>query len=114
MRSDREFCYDLVISENGGTLLARDRSNRLREDAQGALDCTPGGPRQRLDGRWGTAISTIQRPNALLTFEEPRWLVRRSAMGMNTSRATARRDWDLTENTMDINCAGPFTVTLQP
>lgn len=115
-----EFCSDLVISENGGTLFGLAGFVGFETKLQGALDCSTGEFRASgVDGRWGNAISTDPNdPDALWTVEDP-------PMGMfdgelsgmhekNGASETIAGSWDLTENTMDITCAGPFTVTLQP
>ena len=116
-----EFCSDLVISENGGTLFGLASGFiGFETKLEGALDCATGEFRANgVDGRWGTAISTDPNdPNALLTVEDPPMgMFDGLLMGMHTKAAateTIAGNWDLTENTMDINCAGPFTVTLQP
>jgi hypothetical protein len=67
----------------------------------------------RSDGRaWATD------PNAFWTVEDPPiGMFDGTLSGMHEksgSDETIAGTWDLTENTMDINCAGPFTVKLQP
>jgi hypothetical protein len=116
-----EFCSDLVISENGGTLYGIAAGfYGFETQLQGALDCTTGEFRATgIGGRWGNAISSDPNdPDALWTVEEP-------AMGMFTGELTGTHartssaetiagNWNLREDAMDINCIGPFTVTLQP
>jgi len=115
-----EFCSDLVISENGGTLFGLAFGFYGFETMlEGALDCTTGEFRASgVDGRWGTAISTDPNdPNALLTVEDPPMgTFDGSLMGMHTTDTTESisGNWDLTDSINALNCAGPFTVTLQP
>jgi hypothetical protein len=117
---DDEFCADLVIAEGGGTLFGLAAGfYGFETTLDGALDCSTGEFRANsVDGRWGNAISTDPNdPNALWTVEDPAiGVFDGTLMGMHTSGAseTIAGNWDLTENTMGINCAGPFTVTLQP
>ena len=118
--ADDEFCADLVIAEGGGTLFGLAAGfYGFETTLDGALDCSSGEFRANsVDGRWGNAISTDPNdPNALWTVENPPLGAFDGAlMGMHTTAATETiaGNWDLTENTMGINCAGPFTVTLQP
>jgi hypothetical protein len=115
-----EFCPDLVISENGGTLYGIGAGFYGFETMlQGALDCTTGEFRATgFDGRWGTAISSDPNdPNALWTVEDPPLgMFDGTFMGMHTagSGETIAGDWDLYDSVADIRCAGPFSVTLQP
>ena len=116
-----EFCSDLVISENGGTLFGFAGGYiGFETTLQGALDCSTGEFRATgVDGRWGNAISTDPNdPDALWTVEDPPMgMFDGELTGMHTKSGTGETiagNWDLMENTMDITCAGPFTVTLQP
>jgi len=115
-----EFCSDLVISENGGTLFGLAGFIGFETMLEGALDCTTGEFRANgVDGRWGTAVSTDPNdPDALWTVEEPAMgMFDGALMGTHAtagSTETIAGDWDLTERAMGITCAGPFTVTLQP
>ena len=115
-----EFCPDLVISENGGTLYGIGAGFYGFETMlQGALDCTTGEFRATgIEGRWGNAISTDPNdPDALWTVEDPpQGMFDGVLMGMHNKSAneTISGTWDLTETAMDVTCAGPFTVTLQP
>ncbi len=116
-----EFCADLVISENGGTLFGfAGGFYGFETMLTGALDCATGEFRAMgVDGRWGNAISEDPNdPNAFWTVEDPPiGMFDGTLSGMHEkagSDETIAGTWDLTENTMDINCAGPFTVALQP
>lgn len=114
-----EFCADLVISENGGTLFGLAGFIGFETMLAGALDCSTGEFRAMgIQGRWGNAISTDpNNPDALWTVEEPpQGMFDGVLMGMHSKTAdeTISGTWDLTETAMDITCAGPFTVTLQP
>jgi hypothetical protein len=115
-----EFCSDLVISENGGTLFGLAGFIGFETMLEGALDCTTGEFRANgVDGRWGNAVSTDPNdPNALWTVEEPAMgMFDGTLMGTHAtagSTETIAGDWDLRERAMGITCAGPFTVALQP
>lgn len=116
-----EFCADLVISENGGTLFGfAGGFYGFETMLAGALDCATGEFRAMgVDGRWGNAISEDPNdPNAFWTvMDPPIGMFDGTLSGLHEksgSSETIAGTWDLTENTMDINCAGPFTVTLQP
>jgi hypothetical protein len=115
-----EFCPDLVISENGGTLYGVGAIFYAFETMlQGALDCATGEFRAMgVDGRWGAAISSDPNdPDALWTIEEPPiGTFDGTLMGMHSEAATETisGSWDLLDQVQDIRCAGPFSVTLQP
>jgi hypothetical protein len=115
-----EFCPDLVISENGGTLYGVGAVFYAFETMlQGALDCATGEFRAMgVDGRWGAAISSDPNdPDALWTIEEPPiGMFDGTLMGMHGEGATETisGSWDLLDQVQDIRCAGPFSVTLQP
>jgi hypothetical protein len=115
-----EFCSDLVISENGGTLYGLAGLIGFETQLQGALDCTTGEFRAMgLGGRYGNAISSDPNdPDALWTVEEPPLGMFSGELSGKHAKASAGEtiagDWNLREEAMDITCAGPFTVTLQP
>lgn len=114
-----EFCEDLVISENGGTLFGLAGFIGFETMLTGALDCGTGEFRAMgIGGRWGNAISTDPNdPDALWTVENPpQGMFDGELTGMHAtgSSETISGDWNLRETAMDITCAGPFTVTLQP
>jgi len=86
---------------------------------EGALDCTTGTFRASgLGGRWGNAVSIdANNPDALWTIEDPPFGTFNGELkGMHTASPAEMiaGDWNLHEPDMDITCAGPFTVTLQP
>jgi hypothetical protein len=114
-----EFCPDLVISENGGTLYGVGAVFYAFETMlQGALDCATGEFRAMgVDGRWGAAISSDPNdPDALWTIDEPPiGTFDGTLMGMHAEGAaeTISGSWDLLDQVQDIRCAGPFSVTLQ-
>jgi hypothetical protein len=116
-----EFCSDLVISENGGTLYGIAFGFYAFEtQLTGALDCATGEFRAMgLGGRWGTAISSDPNdPDALWTIEEPAAgsfdgeLDGLHALAGGTESIAG--DWFLRDAVNDLTCTGPFTVTLQP
>jgi len=115
-----EFCEDLVISENGGTLFGLAGLVGFETMLTGALDCRTGEFRASgLGGRWGAAISTDPNdPDALWTVQDPpQGMFDGELTGTHStsgSTETIAGDWNLHESAMDITCAGPFTVTLQP
>jgi hypothetical protein len=115
-----EFCEDLVISENGGTLFGFAGFIGFETMLTGALDCRTGEFRAMgIGGRWGNAISTDPNdPNALWTVEDPPMgMFEGELMGMHAmsgSAETIAGEWNLRETAMGITCAGPFTVMLQP
>lgn len=114
-----EFCSDLVISENGGTLFGLAGLVGFETMLEGALDCTTGEFRATgLGGRWGNAISTDPNdPDALWTVEDPPFGMFDGELTGTHEKAsgeTIAGNWSLREAAMDITCAGPFTVTLQP
>jgi hypothetical protein len=115
-----EFCADLVISENGGTLFGIGAGFWGFETMlQGALDCTTGEFRAMgIDGRWGAAISSDPNdPNALWTVEDPPLGVFDGLFMGTHETATSETisgTWDLIDHAADLRCAGPFSVTLQP
>jgi hypothetical protein len=117
--SGQEFCADLVISKNGGTLFGLAGLIGFETMLEGALDCTTGTFRASgLGGRWGNAVSMDPNdPDALWTIEDPPFgRFDGELKGMHTASPseTIAGDWNLREPDMDITCAGPFTVTLQP
>lgn len=115
-----EFCEDLVISENGGTLFGLAGFVGFETMLTGALDCRTGEFRATgIGGRWGNAVSTDPNdPNALWTVEDPPMGMFDGELtgthAMTAGAETISGDWNLRETVMDITCAGPFTVTLQP
>lgn len=115
-----EFCPDLVISENGGTLFGLAGGLwGFETELEGALDCTTGEFRATgLGGRWGAAVSSDPNdPDALWTVEDPpAGMFDGELMGMHTTTPaeTIAGEWFLLESGSGITCTGPFTVTLQP
>jgi hypothetical protein len=115
-----EFCPDLVISENGGTLYGIGAGfYGFETTLTGALDCATGEFRAMgADGEWGTAVSSDPNdPDALWTVEQPPiGMFVGSLMGMHSAGASEviAGNWDLYDAASDIRCAGPFSVTLQP
>ena len=120
--SGEEFCPDLVISENGGTLYGIAAGIGVwgfETMLDGALDCTTGEFRATgFDGRWGEAVSTDPTdPDALWTVADPPSDTFEGELnGTHASSPveTISGQWLLREGGFDISCAGPFTVTLQP
>jgi hypothetical protein len=115
-----EFCPDLVISENGGTLFGIAAGLwGFETQLEGALDCTTGEFRATgLGGRWGAAVSTDPNdPTALWTVEDPpSGMFDGELTGTHTGSPTETiaGEWFLLEAASGITCTGPFTVTLQP
>jgi hypothetical protein len=114
-----EFCADLVISENGGTLFGFAGLIGFETMLEGALDCTTGEFRASgIGGRYGNAISTDPNdPDALWTVEDPPFGMfdgELNGMHAKGTGETIAGEWTLRETVMDIACDGPFTVTLQP
>ena len=118
--ANEEFCPDLVISENGGTLFGVAAGLwGFETQLEGALDCTTGEFRATgLGGRWGTAVSTDPNdPDALWTVEEPpagMFDGELSGMHSTSPTETIAGEWFLLESGSGITCTGPFTVALQP
>lgn len=114
-----EFCADLVIEENSGTLFGLAGFYGFETVLDGALDCTTGEFRATgLGGRWGAAISTDPNdPQALWTVEDP-------PVGMFDGELSGTHEsspieaiegtWNLVETASGITCNGPFRVELQP
>lgn len=115
-----EFCPDLVISENGGTLFGLAAGLwGFETQLEGALDCTTGEFRATgFGGRWGAAVSSDPNdPDALWTVEDPpAGMFDGELTGMHTTapNETISGDWFLLESGSGITCTGPFNVTLQP
>lgn len=115
----QEFCADLVIAENSGTLFGLAGFIGFETMLEGALDCTTGTFRaSALGGRWGNAVSMDPNdPDALWTIADPplgRFNGELKGMHTASPAETITGDWNLHEPDMDITCAGPFTVELQP
>ena len=114
-----EFCADLVIAENSGTLFGLAGFYGFETVLDGALDCTTGEFRATgLGGRWGSAISTDPSdPEALWTVEEPPLgTFDGDLAGMHEGGTIEAIEgtWDLVETDSAITCVGPFRVELQP
>ena len=118
-----EFCPDLVISENSGTLFGLANFIGFETQLDGALDCETGEFRATgVDGRYGNPVSTDPNdPDALLTVEEPP-LGMFDGMFMGTQKpgSAGASDsieglWNLVDITISgLSCEGPFQVELQP
>jgi hypothetical protein len=116
---DDEFCPDLVISENSGTLFGLAGTTGFEAKLEGALDCTSGVFQAKgVGGKWGNPISTDPNdPNALLTVEDPpQGMFDGMLAGMHmpgTPEAIAGT-WNLADTLSGTTCNGPFHVELQP
>jgi hypothetical protein len=114
-----EFCADLVIAENSGTLYGLAGFYGFETVLDGALDCERGEFRATgIGGRWGAAISSDPSdPEALWTVDEPPLGAfdgdlegMHEASGVEAIEGT----WNLIETASAITCIGPFRVELQP
>lgn len=114
-----EFCPDLVISENSGTLFGFAGAIAFETKLQGALDCKTGEFKAHgIDGRYGNGISTDpNNPNALWTVEDPPYgMFNGMLAGMHHAGSPELIDgnWDLADTASGTSCNGPFKVVLQP
>lgn len=114
-----EFCADLVISENGGTLFGLAGFIGFETMLQGALDCTTGEFRAAgVDGHYGNAVSSDPNdPNALWTVEDPPVGLFDGELAGTHMRGTTETiagEWSLSEEATGVACVGPFSVTLRP
>lgn len=118
-----EFCPDLVISENSGTLFGLAGLVGFETLLNGALDCETGEFRAMgVDGRYGNAVSMDPNdPDALWTVEDPPLgnfegeLAGTQKPGTGGAADVIEGMWNLRDITItDLSCEGPFHVELQP
>ncbi len=114
-----EFCADLVIAENSGTLFGLAGLIGFETMLDGALDCTTGEFRATgLGGRYGSPISTNPNdPDALWTVQDPpAGMFEGDLSGVHASAPVEAIEgtWSLVETVSAVACNGPFRVELQP
>ena len=113
-----EFCPDLVISENSGTLFGFAGAIAFETQLQGALDCKTGEFKaQGIGGKYGNGISTdANDPDALWTVEDPPYGTFEGMLaGMHRPGPPEliEGNWDLADTASGTACHGPFKVVLQ-
>jgi hypothetical protein len=116
-----EFCGDLVISKNSGTLQGQAMLVLGFETTlDGALDCSKRTFRATaVDGRWGApvAVDPGKPEGAWKVSDPPFGTFSGELMGSHAASAagqTIQGSWSLHELSMDLRCDGPFMVSLQP
>jgi hypothetical protein len=112
-----EFCADLVISMNTGTLAGKADPFGFTATLEGGLDCSTGTFQAHgLTGHWGLAVSSDPNdPKAPFTVDDPLGDFESKLEGMHTSAGgeTIAGTWHLSTPGMEFTCVGPFTVSLQ-
>ncbi|HMJ14745.1 MAG TPA: hypothetical protein VK524_25210 [Polyangiaceae bacterium] len=117
---DLEFCPDLVISKNSGTLFGLAGAIAFEAQLEGALDCKTGEFKAAgIGGKYGNGISTdANDPDALWTVEDPPFgMFDGTLSGMHRTGPPEliEGNWDLLDTTLSgASCNGPFKVVLQP
>jgi hypothetical protein len=113
-----EFCPDLVISDNSGTLFGFAGLIAFETKLHGALDCKTGEFKaQGIDGKYGNGVSTdLNNPNALWTVGDPPFGTFDGMLAGMHHTGTPEfiaGNWDLRDTASGTSCSGPFKVALQ-